>query len=172
MKARTTKSNTAPRGNQALGDPGTLRNPHARPRCGSRRPMAEVHLAVVEDHTAAGYEPRLLVLVSEPLLWDNMARWSIVYRCRYGSGHEDAELHDRDFVAAARDGAIEQLRRRMVGFDVSVIELYAVRAPLTGAEREAVHAANEWLELQRRAVGILGDGPLRARSIEAWLAKR
>lgn len=169
-RSRTTKSKKARRGARALGDVTTLRNPHARPRRGRRAP-AEVYLAAVVDRTSERYEPRLLVQGGESLSWDNMARWSLVYRCRYGSGDEDRDMHERDFVAAGRDGAIAQLQRRLMGFNVTAVEIHAVRAPLTAEQREAVHAANEWLELERRRVGIVGQGPIRVAAIDEWLRK-
>ena len=150
------------------GDPSTLRNPHARPRRGSLRPTVETALCAVVDRTAERLWAGLVILAEEPLSWDNMARWSIVYRCCYGSGHEDAELHERDIIGASRAGVIERLQRRLVGFDVRTLEICAVQAPLRRDQVAAVHAANEQLDAERRRLGIYGEEPERA-AVEKWL---
>ena len=152
-----------------IGDPATRRNEYARPRRGSRRPGVAAHLPLVMDRTAEGIEPRMVVLGGHPLFWDNMARWSITYRCRYNSGHADQESHVRDVIAATRPGAIEQLQRRLVGCGVEVIELLAVRPPLSREEVTAVREANEALAAERTRLGICGEGPERERAIERWL---
>jgi hypothetical protein len=151
------------------GDASTLRNPHARPRRGSLRPVVETALCMVVDRTAERLDAGLVIRVEEPLSWDNMARWSILYRCRYGTGHAGQELHERDFIGSSRAGVIERLQRRMIGFGVETLEIFAVRGPLTREQVAVVHAANEQLEIERRRLGIYGDGPPRAAAIEKWL---
>jgi hypothetical protein len=166
-KTRTSRRRTAAPGR--IGDPRTIRNPYARVRGGSRRPVAPTDLCAVLDRTAERYEPRMIVLGSEPLAWDNMARWSILYRCRYGSGHEGRELHARDVITATRTGAIEALQRLLVGCNVERVELFVVRPPLTRAQVEEINAWNEDLEAERRRAGIYGQGEPRQAAIERWL---
>lgn len=171
MPTKTTVKRRGPhRLRGTMSDASKLRNPNARPRRGNLRPMAETALCEVIDRTAEGIDPRMLILADGELGWDNMARWSILYRCIYRSCHEDGELHQRDFIAASRAGAIQKLQRRMVGFGVATVELFTVRPPLARDQVAAVRQANEDLSVERRRLGIYGDGPEREKRIEQWLA--
>jgi len=72
-------------------------------------------------------------------------------------------------IAATRSGAIDGLRRALVGFGVERVELFAVRPPLTREQVAAVHAANDEMDQMKRAAGIYGEGTARERAIEEWL---
>jgi hypothetical protein len=120
------------------------------------------------DRTAERLWAGLTILAEDSLGWGNMARWSIVYRCRYGGSREDVALHERDIIGSSRAGAIERLQRRMVGFAVQSLEIFEVRAPLTRDQVVAVHEANEQLDAERRRLGIFG-GPGTEKNYYDWL---
>jgi hypothetical protein len=173
-KIRRSKSSWCRNGRAVPGtisDPTTLRNPHARPRRGSHRPVIETALCGVVDRCGERLEPRMTILSEDPLGWDNMAKWSILYRCRYRSGHEDRELHELDIVAAGPAGALERLQRRLIGFDVDVLEIFALRPPLSREQVALVQRSNDQLDIERHRLGIYGDGEQRQQAIEQWLRK-
>ncbi len=152
----------------SMTDCSTLKNPHARPRAVRRTPK-ETTLCQVIDRTAERIEPRMVVLSSLPFLWDNMARWSILYACRYRSGYRDMQLHEYETIAATRAGAIESLQKRLVGFAVAAVEIFEVRPPLTRDQVAEIQTANEELDQERQRLGIYGEGEQRENAIKAWL---
>ena len=152
-----------------IGDASTIRNPYARVRGGSRRPAVATDLCEVIDRTAEGIEPRLVFFGCHSMSWDNMARWSIRYACRYHCGRRDMELHERDLISATRTGAIDSLRHGLIGFGVESVEIFAIRPPLTRDQVAAVAVANDELDLERRRLGIYGEGEPRQKAIERWL---
>ena len=171
-KTRTSKPRRRSGPPGTISDPRTLRNPYARPSRGSRRPLVETALCAVVDRTAERIEARMIVLGHTPLSWDNMARWSIIYACRYRSGRRDVELHEVDLIAVSRADALTRLPQCVVGFDVERVEVFGCRGPLTRVEVAEIRAANEALDAERRQLGIYGPcemGGPRDRAVQEWL---
>lgn len=171
MPTKTKKSETSRRLRGTMTDASRLRNPHARPRRINARPIIDMDVPIrVLDRTAERLEPRLLLLTAEPIFTSpKCGRHSITYRCRYHHWAADRELHERDIYADSPAAAVEKLCERMIGFNVSVLEIFAVRPPLTRDQVAEIRAANEDLDADRRRLGICGDGPQREKAIEEWL---
>jgi hypothetical protein len=170
MKTKSKKPPRRLRG--SMTDASRLRNPYARPRriCSWSVIDNSVPIRVV-DRRAERLEPLLLLLTSEPMVTGpRCGRHSIIYRCRYRHWAADRELHERDVYADSPAAAIERLRQRMIGFNVSAIEIFAIRPPLTREQVVDIKAANAAMDAERRQLGICGDGEPWQKAIEAWLS--
>lgn len=162
-----------PRLRGTMSDASKLRNPNARPRRISSRPTIRESSPIrVVDRTAERLEPSLLILTAEPMACGNkFGKHSIVYRCHYSSDRADRELHERDVFARTGAEALEKLCDRMEGFDVTTLEIFGVRPPLTGDQVAAIGQMNEDLRVERVRMGIYGEGDSRTKMIEHWLRK-
>lgn len=135
MKCRSKKTR---RGNDPAGrlgsDPSTVRNPHARPRAGNFRVWPQRTIApprVVERQwpRAECQWGWVADIRGQCVSEIRIACWQIWHRCRYLAGQVDVHVKYLEvprIAAPTRAEAIEQLARRMVGFAVAEVEVYAV----------------------------------------------
>lgn len=171
MKTRSAKPHPVHRLRGTMTNASKLRNPYAKGRrIPSRRSPKDPDPIAIVDRTAEHLEPPLLVLAREPMLsGDRWGKHTILYRCRYHGGREDAELHEREIYAATAAAALQGLQRGMIGFYVTAVEIYAIRPPLTREQVAEIQAANEALDQERQRLGIYGEGEQRQKAIEQWL---
>lgn len=110
-----------------LGDPTTIRNPHARP-ARSRQPQPVVLPEVIErpdDYAGVrfmlqrGEDPPGLDVIGGSV-------WELVYRCVYTDTVHDEIARYQRVIAADRAGAVRALQWLMYGFARSIV-LYDAR---------------------------------------------
>ena len=141
-------------------DPTTIANPHARPKAGSLRPMAQ-DLPEVVDHRGSpcpvcGVEHRVRFATGrgEEHGIDNVLVWQIWYRTEYDDGHCDGICVSQTIVSprsAGESGAIEILRRLQRGY--RRLHVFEVTWPPTTEDLAAIRQAEHRRQLIERATG-------------------
>ena len=139
-------------GAQLGSDPGTVRNPHARPRAGSRRPVRAA-LPPVEDRPdedvrfslQRGDDPPGLAAIRSSV-------WELVYRAVFGDGYFDRIARFRRVIARDRAEAVAILQRLEYGFAERIILYEAV---CLGDDQRVTSDEQRATNNERRAQGMI-----------------